>query len=119
MHRKNAQSIYRRRKMVSMGFTKNGASIIARRKSVREFNETPISDEILSTILWAAYGYINDEKRTVHGLEGYAAKIYVLKEDGVYFYDPTNHSLVFYKEGDYRRRVAQYEAPIQLGIVME
>jgi len=105
--------------MVSMGFTKNGASIIARRKSVREFNETPISDEILSTILWAAYGYINDEKRTVHGLEGYAAKIYVLKEDGVYFYDPTNHSLVFYKEGDYRRRVAQYEAPIQLGIVME
>ena len=90
---------------------------IARRKSVREFNETPISDEILSTILWAAYGYINDEKRTIHGIEGYAAKIYVLKEDAVYFYDPVNHSLVFYKEGDYRRRVAQYEAPIQLGIV--
>ena len=90
---------------------------IARRKSVREFNETPISDEILSTILWAAYGYINDEKRTIHGIEEYAAKIYVLKEDAVYFYDPVNHSLVFYKEGDYRRRVAQYEAPIQLGIV--
>jgi len=90
---------------------------IARRKSVREFNETPISDEDLSTILWAAYGYINDEKRTIHGIEGYAAKIYVLKEDAVYIYDPLNHSLIFYKEGDYRRRVAQYEAPVQLGII--
>ncbi|MEM2508911.1 MAG: nitroreductase family protein [Candidatus Thermoplasmatota archaeon] len=92
---------------------------IARRKSVREFNETPVSDEILSTILWASYGYINDEKRTIHGIEGYAAKIYVLKEDAVYFYDPLNHSLVLYKKGDYRRRVAQYEAPIQLGIIWD
>ncbi|KAA0002867.1 MAG: hypothetical protein FE048_02885 [Thermoplasmata archaeon] len=93
---------------------------IFRRCSIRVFSDDPVTDEELSTVLWAAYGYINEEKRTVHGIEGiYAARIYVLKEDAVYIYDPLNHSLIFYKEGDYRGRVAQYEAPIQLGIVWD
>lgn len=89
---------------------------ICRRMSIREFTEDPVTDEELSTILWAAYGYTNGE-RTVHGIEDvYAAQIYVLKEDAVYKYDPLNHSLSLFKTGDYRGRVAQYEAPIQLGI---
>jgi len=93
---------------------------IFRRCSIRIFNEEPVSDEELSTILWAAYGYIDDYKRSVHGIDGkYAVSIYVLKEDAVYRYDPLNHSLIFYKEGDYRNIVAQYDAPIQLGIVWD
>jgi len=89
---------------------------IARRKSVREFTEEPVSEEELSTILWYAYGYING-KRPVHAIDKNAAQIYVLKEDGVYKYDALNHSLILYKTGDYRKKVAQYEAPIQLGLV--
>lgn len=92
---------------------------IFRRCSMRIFNDDPITDEELSTILWAAYGYVNNGKRTIHGIGAYAARIYVLKEDAVYIYDPLNHSLVFYKEGDYRNVVAQYDAPIQLGIVWD
>jgi len=88
---------------------------IARRKSVREFSDEPIGDRELSTILWYAYGYING-KRPVHAIDKNAVEIYVLKEDGVYKYDALNHSLILYKEGDYRNKVAQYEAPIQLGI---
>ncbi|RLF46221.1 MAG: hypothetical protein DRN29_05390, partial [Thermoplasmata archaeon] len=64
---------------------------IARRKSVREFTEEPVSEEELSTILWYAYGYING-KRPVHAIDKNAAQIYVLKEDGVYKYDALNHS---------------------------
>jgi nitroreductase len=94
---------------------------IFRRSSVREFSKEPISEEELSTILWAAYGLRDDGKRTVSGIEGtHAVAIYVLKEDAVYKYDATNHSLVFYKEGDFRDIVGwQYKAPIQLCLVWD
>lgn len=92
---------------------------IFRRCSIRIFSEKSISNEELSTILWAAYGYINEQKRTIHGINDvYAARIYVLKEDAIYIYEPSSHSLILYKEGDYRN-VGQYNAPIQLLIVWD
>jgi hypothetical protein len=59
----------------------------------------------------------DDGELTVAKINGtYAAVIYVLLED-VYMYNPTNHSLVFYKAGDYRDVVGwQYSAPVQLGL---
>ena len=91
---------------------------IFRRMSVREFTTEPVTDEELSTILWAAYGLRDDGKRTVSAIDGiHAAVIYVLKEDAAYTYDALNHSLALYKEGDYRDIVGwQYSAPIQLGL---
>ncbi|EMR75283.1 hypothetical protein MBGDF03_01163 [Thermoplasmatales archaeon SCGC AB-540-F20] len=54
--------------------------------------------------------------RTVPGIDGiHAAVIYVLKKDAVYRYDPLNHSLIFYKDGDYRY-IGQYDAPTNLGL---
>jgi nitroreductase len=90
---------------------------IMRRMSMRNFTEEPVTDEELSTILWAAYGLREDGKLTVAEINGsHAAVIYVLLED-VYKYNPENHSLVFYKEGDYRDIVGwQYHAPVQLGL---
>ena len=91
---------------------------IFRRMSVREFTTEPVTDEELSTILWAAYGLRDDGKRTVSAIDGiHAAVIYVFKEDAAYTYNALNHSLVLYKEGDYRDIVGwQYSAPIQLGL---
>jgi len=91
---------------------------IFRRMSVREFTDEPVTDEELSTILWASYGLRDDGKRTVSAIDGiHAAVIYVLKEDAAYTYDALNHSLALYKEGDYRDIVGwQYSAPIQLGL---
>jgi nitroreductase len=91
---------------------------IFRRKSVRNFTEDPVTDEELSTILWAAYGLREDNTSTVPGVGGInGAVIYVLKEDAAYTYDPDNHSLVFYKAGDWRDIVGwQYYAPVQLGM---
>lgn len=87
-----------------------------RRMSVREFSDEPVTDEELSTILWAACGYQTDGGQTIPGINGiYAGIIYVLKEDAAYKYNPVNHSLVFFKAGDWRNRVGwQYKAPIQL-----
>ena len=90
---------------------------IFRRMSVREFTEDPVTDEELSTVLWTAYGYTETGNRAVHGINGvHTAHIYILKEDAVYKYNPEDHSLLYYKEGDYRY-IGQYDAPIQLAIV--
>jgi len=91
---------------------------IFRRMSVREFTDESVTDEELSTILWAAYGLRDDGKRSVSEIDGiYAAVIYVLKENAAYSYDSFNHSLTLYKEGDFRDIVGwQYSAPIQLGL---
>jgi nitroreductase len=92
---------------------------IFRRMSIREFTEEPVTDEELSTILWAAYGLRDDGNRTISKINGtHAAIIYVLNEEAAYKYDPDNHSLVVYKDGDHRDdiNILQYPAPIQLGL---
>ncbi len=90
---------------------------IMRRMSMRNFTEDPVTDEELSTVLWSAYGKRDDGTYTVAKINGtHSVVIYVLLED-VYKYNPENHSLVFYKEGDYRDIVGwQYHAPVQLGL---
>jgi nitroreductase len=92
---------------------------IFRRMSIREFNNETITDEQLATILWNAAGYRQDGNRTIAGINGtYASVIYVLKEDAAYTYNPVNHSLQFYKPGDWRDTVGyQYPgAPLVLGL---
>ena len=90
---------------------------IMRRMSMRNFTEDPVTDEELSTVLWAAYGQRDDGEFTVAKInESHSVIVYVLLED-VYKYNPENHSLVFYKEGDYRDiQGMQYHAPVQLGL---
>jgi nitroreductase len=92
---------------------------ICRRMSVREFTEEPINDEQLSTILWAAFGLREDKTHTISAINSvHAAVIYVLNEEAVYTYDPINHTLIIYKEGDHRSKIniLQYPAPIQIGL---
>ncbi len=92
---------------------------IFRRMSVREFTDEPVSDEHLSTILWAAYGLRNDGKHTISKINNaHSAIIYVINEEAAYKYNPINHSLILFKEGDFRGNAVriQYEAPYQLGL---
>ncbi len=90
-----------------------------RRASIRDFSDEIVSDEDLSTILWAAYGYRDDGSQTVPLMNNvHGAHIYVLRSDGVFKYEPVNHSLIFYRAGDYTHHPQmQYPAPIQIGIV--
>lgn len=95
------------------------------RCSVRSFKVTPqmepVGDQELSTILWAAYGYRDNGNQTVYGIDGlHSIVIYVFREEAVYTYNPLNHSLVLFQEGDLRSIVNwQHNAPIQLGIVWD
>lgn len=97
---------------------------IFRRCSVREFSTDPVSDEDLSTILWAAYGYRDDGKRTVPSINDvHGCSIYVLRKNesfklDVYRYEPLNHSLQFYKKIS-SINFGQYKAPVYIGIVWD
>ena len=92
---------------------------ICRRMSVREFTEEPVSELELSTLLWYAYGGI-DGQRSIHPVAAtYGLHIYVLWEDGVYRYDPGNHSLELFRQGDHRW-IGQYDtAAVKLAIVWD
>lgn len=92
---------------------------IYRRMSIREFTDEPVSVQMLSTILWSAYGLREDQTHTVLEIdETSAAVIYVLNEKAAYRYDPEHHKLTVYKEGDHRSDIdiLQYNAPIQIGL---
>ena len=94
----------------------NFEETVWRRSSIRNFTAESVDIGDLSTILWAAYGVRGDGQRTVKPINGtYTVSIYVLMENAVYRYRPENHSLTFFKNGDYRF-VAQYESPVVLGL---
>lgn len=90
-----------------------------RRMSVREFTEEHVSEEHLATLLWHACGHRTTGGRTFPAFgESHAFELYVLLEDAAYKYNATDHSLMLYKEGDYRSSVGwQYEAPTVLCLV--
>jgi len=91
---------------------------ICRRMSVRSFTSEQVTDEELSTILWAAYGYTDDGNRSIYNPDDiYSTVIYVIRSDATYKYVPENHSLSLYKNGNYLY-IGQYDtAPIKLGLV--
>jgi len=92
---------------------------IFRRMSVREFTNETVSDEEISTILWAAFGIREDNKHTISKINNtHSAVIYVINEEAAYRYNPLNHSLIIYKEGDFRGNLVrtQYDAPYQIGL---
>lgn len=93
---------------------------ICRRMSIRAFTSEAVTDEELSTILWAAYGYANNGHRTIFSPNGvYSIIIYVIRSDATYIYVPENHSLSLFKTGNYLY-VGQYDtAKIKFGLVWD
>ena len=92
---------------------------ICRRLSTRTFTSATVTDEDLSTILWAAYGVTADGNRSIYNPDGrYSTIIYVIRSDATYIYVPENHSLALFKSGNYLH-LGQYTAPIKFGLVWD
>jgi len=92
---------------------------ICRRMSVRSFTGEAVTDEELSTILWAAYGYTENGNRSIFNPDGtYSTIIYVIRSDATYKYVPENHSLSLFKSGNYLH-LGQYTSPIKFGLVWD
>lgn len=99
---------------------------LSRRCSSREFQRTPLPPQVLSNLLWAAFG-INrpgSAQRTApSALNAQEVDVYVTMANGVYVYAPRSHSLHLVADAD-ARRVTGYqdfvdEAPLDLVYVSD
>jgi SagB-type dehydrogenase family enzyme len=92
--------------------------VLARRRSVRAFKETPLPLSHLSRLLWAAQGITR--KTCGHGLRTapsagalYPVETYLAVhkvedlDPGIYHYDVQNHALELISAGDFRRDAAE------------
>jgi nitroreductase len=91
---------------------------VSRRMSYRAYTATPVTDEELSTVLWAAYGVTTNGGRTVYSPNGtYSTTIYVIRSDATYIYVAANHSLLLFRTGNYLYIGQETGAPIKFGLV--
>lgn len=89
------------------------------RRTIRNFKSEKLTTSQLSNILWSANG-VNREngKRTApSAMDKRDVMIYVVLEDGSYFYDPEKHTLSLVCSGDLRAFCGRYDAPCYLVLV--
>jgi nitroreductase len=95
------------------------------RSSQREFSEQRLSLQHLSEVLWAANGVNRpDGKRTApSAMNKHPIDVYAVLREGVYLYDPQQHSLLPRVQGDWRKDTGWQEfaaiAPLNLVYVAD
>ena len=101
---------------------------LANRKTGRDYNkDVPITNEILSSLLWAANGFNRPGLRTAPtAINLQELELYVLKSDGCWFYDAKNNALVQKGTKDIRSATVggfaqpfAVEAPVTVVIVSD
>lgn len=78
---------------------------LSKRQSARAFSGKPLSNQILSNLLWAAWGINRSEdgRRTAPSSHNEQNTVlYCALAEGLYTYDAQNHSLVLVTEQDIR-----------------
>ena len=82
---------------------------LQQRKTIREISNKKLSLQVLSNLMWAAWGV--NRKKGPFGIPGRTASsasnsqemdVYVAMEEGIYLYDALHHRLVPVVEGDLR-----------------
>ena len=78
--------------------------VLARRRSVREFSDRPLSDQDLSQLLWAAQGVTHPEGLRTAPSAGalYPLELFLVSATGFYRYDAQRHELRRRSERDLR-----------------
>lgn len=78
---------------------------LSKRKTIREYESTPLTMQQISNLLWCADGVTRrDGRRTAPSARNcQGIDIYVLTEKGTYLYEPQKHSLIMQIPKDLRR----------------
>ncbi len=96
------------------------------RRTVREYGGQPLSAQMMSNLLWAAYGVNRPEKKgrtapSAHDLQ--EISIYVVTDKGVSLYDPFANQLVAVSDKDIRSLTGKQgfvkDAPVNLIFVSD
>ena len=77
---------------------------LSERKSEREFSSQDLSPQVLSNLLWAAFGVSRpDGRRTApSAMNRQTVDVYVVKADGAFVYDAAKNQLIEAAVGDLR-----------------
>jgi SagB-type dehydrogenase family enzyme len=96
-------------------------SALNKRRSARSFSSRELPVEVLSDLLWAAYGVNRPDEglRTAPSARNMQEiDIYVAMKDGLYLYDPARHALEPVLPGDIREFTGKQDftqaAPVNL-----
>ncbi|MDR0864769.1 MAG: SagB/ThcOx family dehydrogenase [Candidatus Symbiothrix sp.] len=94
------------------------------RQTTREFSDRELDEQTLSDLLWAAYGFNRDDKRTAPSANDHQEfSIYVVLKSGVYVYDAKQNILVQKVKGDFRAKTGKQDfvavAPLNLVYVAD
>ncbi len=95
------------------------------RKSTRSFDSKPLPRQILSNLLWAAFGVNrSDGRRTApSAMNKQEIQIYVALQDGFYFYDASTQSLRLVLKDDIRGKTGTQsfvkDAPLDIVYVAD
>ena len=94
------------------------------RQSSREFSDQELDEQTLSNLLWAAYGFNREERRTVPSANNKQEFIiYVVLKSGVYVYDAKENVLIQKAKGDFRTATGKQDfvkvAPVNLVFVAD
>lgn len=88
-------------------------SALKQRQSQREFRPDPIDSQLLSDLLWAAFGInrpTNDHRTAPSAQNTQDIDIYVAKADGVFVYEAKSHALRKVADRDLRGQTTGQEA---------
>ena len=91
------------------------------RHSTREFSERPLPPQVLSDLLWAAFGInrpATGDRTAPYWRHIMVIDVYAALADGVWLYDPKSHSLVRQLQADLRAKTGLQDfvatAPLNL-----
>ena len=80
---------------------------LSKRQSTRSFADEMIDNQMLANLLWAAWGYNRENKRTApSGMDKQEIDLYVVMQSGMYLYDAKANTLVFITDKDLRKSVS-------------
>ena len=93
--------------------------VLAKRRSMRQFSDDPLTLEQLGQLLWAAQGITHTAGLRSAPSAGalYPLEIYAVTQQAVYHYLPQDHCLSVQIQGDVH--AALYEAALKQGAVRE
>ncbi len=83
---------------------------IAERRSARAFEDSDLTEEEIGQLLWAMQGVTGDlvSRRAAPSAGGcHPLIVYVCRNNGVWRYQPQDHSLTRHREGDHREALAR------------
>lgn len=100
---------------------------LMKRKSMREFSSKPVSEAVLSQVLWAACGINRPSEKKItapSAMNKQDITVYVVREDGAFEYLPVENALRKVSSKDLRSAVAGRqqsvaEAPVSLVLVSD